>query len=146
MAIIYVLIAIPGSYLLTTFVLMLAYQINFHIFLIGSILIQSTELRLILFWPTVLIFIISGGSIVNLSTLPTYISWIQYISHFKYSTEALVLIQMKDQLASSIDYDLLSSFGFNQSNLYFDLIILVTMYLIVNIFLYLLIIYNIKKR
>jgi ABC-type multidrug transport system permease subunit len=47
--------------------------------------------------PIVLIpFVLFGGLIVKLSTLHSYIKWIQYLSPIKYAFTAVMLTQFKD--------------------------------------------------
>lgn len=45
-------------------------------------------------------YMVSGGFLIGLNSLPPWISWLQYISIFRYGTEALAINELKDQIYS----------------------------------------------
>ncbi|XP_067141644.1 protein white-like [Centruroides vittatus] len=56
----------------------------------------SPTLAMTILVPIDVVLMITGGIFINLKTLSKYISWLQYLSWFRYSNEALMVVQWEN--------------------------------------------------
>ena len=85
-----------GRYLLFTAILTIdvltATSIGFFLGCILSNPAVATDMSMMMFLP----FAIFGGFFVNLTDVPSWLSWLQYLSPIRYSSEALVRNEFED--------------------------------------------------
>ncbi|EGR30734.1 hypothetical protein IMG5_124460 [Ichthyophthirius multifiliis] len=82
--------------------------------MIGSIFTNNTVVTAIS--PMLLYsFALFAGFYINLSKMPSWISWIQYISPFRYSLNALMINQLNGLVFVEINYDPIKTFDFDFS-------------------------------
>ncbi|XP_046383211.1 protein scarlet-like isoform X2 [Ischnura elegans] len=91
--------------------------------------------------PVDLICIAFSGIYIQLSTVPTYLSWIRYVSQFYYANEAISILQWRlvPEIECSDNPDVpcfrsgdevLDNYGFSQENLPIDLFGLMLIYVV----------------
>ncbi|XP_071440785.1 protein scarlet-like isoform X2 [Hetaerina americana] len=94
--------------------------------------------------PVDLICIAFSGIYIQLSTVPSYLNWIKYISQFYYANEAISIFQWRlvDNIQCSDNPDMpcirngdevLENYGFSEENLPIDILGLVLIYIISHI-------------
>ncbi|KAF8374577.1 wht-2 [Pristionchus pacificus] len=81
--------------------------------------------------PLLTLLSLTGGLYANVGALPAYISWIQYLSWFRYGFEALAINQWSavnglnsTQWGDQARDEVLSSYSFSASNLWIDQILM----------------------
>ncbi|GMS95854.1 hypothetical protein PENTCL1PPCAC_18029 [Pristionchus entomophagus] len=81
--------------------------------------------------PLLTLLSLTGGLYANVGALPAYISWIQYLSWFRYGFEALAINQWSavnglnsTQWGEEARDEVLSSYSFSASNLWIDQILM----------------------
>ncbi|XP_012235630.1 protein scarlet [Linepithema humile] len=106
--------------------------------------IDNIEIVTTIMVPLDLLFLLTAGMFYNLRTLPSYLAYFKYSSIFYYATEAVSIIYwsgIKD-IACSDNYTLpcilngtevLSEYGYNEGNFWWDMIGLLLLTLLMNV-------------
>ncbi|KAG5309106.1 WHITE protein, partial [Pseudoatta argentina] len=80
-----------------------------------------------------LLFLLTAGTFYNLRTLPSYLAYFKYTSIFYYATETISIVH-----CSGIeDIEVLSEYGYNEENFWWDMIGLLLLTILMNIIAYL---------
>ncbi|KYQ53958.1 Protein scarlet [Trachymyrmex zeteki] len=98
--------------------------------------------------PLDLLFLLTAGTFYNLRTLPSYLAYFKYSSIFYYATEAISIVHWsgiediecptnRDLPCLSNGTEILSEYGYNEGNFWWDMIGLLLLTILMNIIAYL---------
>ncbi|XP_012533857.2 protein brown [Monomorium pharaonis] len=98
--------------------------------------------------PIDLLFLLTAGTFYNLRTLPSYLAYVKYSSIFYYATEAISIIHWSEvndidcpfnrsTLCLSNGTEVLSEYGYNEQNFWWDMTGLLLLTILMNVVAYL---------
>ncbi|MFH4976942.1 hypothetical protein AB6A40_003651 [Gnathostoma spinigerum] len=88
--------ATTQHFLLTAFIGLLTEQSAAAFGVMLSTISSSYSIAVSITGPVLTVFSLTGGLYANIGQLPSFISWMQYLSWFRYSFEAMVINQWSD--------------------------------------------------
>ncbi|VDL82130.1 unnamed protein product [Nippostrongylus brasiliensis] len=86
--------------------------------------------------PILVLLLLSGGFLAKISTLPSYIGWVQYLSWFRYGFEAFAINQWSHVNGDNTTWseqrsqEILAHFSFKERNFWFDIMMMTAFTLI----------------